>query len=161
MGDPSWGLDYSLITDDIIERFWSKVDIKSNDDCWIWTAGRFPSGYGAFKALGKQWRATRFSWSLNNKTIIDSDLVVCHTCDNPPCVNPNHLFAATHKDNQYDSIFKGRHSSAKLTEKEKEMIRKLYSNGDITQKELGNMFSVDPSTVSDVVNSEPYNKGGQ
>ena len=161
MGEPSWGLSYDLITPEIIERFWSKVDIKQEDDCWTWQAGTFPSGYGAFKALGRQWRATRFSWSLNNKTIIDSDLVVCHRCDNPPCVNPNHLFAATQKDNQYDAIVKGRHTAAKLTEKEKEMIRKLYSNGDITQKELGNMFSVHQSVVSDIVNSKAYTKGSE
>ncbi|CAB5223992.1 hypothetical protein UFOVP389_27 [uncultured Caudovirales phage] len=87
-------------------RFFSKVLIT--DDCWLWQGGLDNDGYGLFQLDGKQWRAHRYSQHIHNG--LDNALpVVMHTCDNPRCVNPNHLQNGTVQDNSLDKISKGRH----------------------------------------------------
>jgi hypothetical protein len=71
----------------IEERFWSKVDKKGPEECWEWKAGRFDTGYGAFSINGKTIHSHRLSYELS-KEEIPKGLCVCHTCDNPSCVNP-------------------------------------------------------------------------
>lgn len=89
-------------------RFWEKVD--KTGDCWVWTgardSGRFQ--YGIFAAAGRTLvKAHRFSYELHQGAIPDG-MVICHRCDNPPCVRPDHLFAGTQKDNIHDMDAKGR-----------------------------------------------------
>jgi hypothetical protein len=85
--------------------FWAKVD--KSDECWIWTGGRSPKGYGIFWWHGKAVRAHRFVWELANRPI-PKGFIVCHSCDNPPCCRPEHLFLSTITDNQADKVSKDR-----------------------------------------------------
>jgi len=87
-----------------MNRFFDKV--HKTDSCWNWTAST-RNGYGAFKINGKVEGAHRVSWVLNNGEIPEG-LFVCHKCDNPRCVNPEHLFLGTASDNMKDCYNKGR-----------------------------------------------------
>lgn len=88
------------------QRFWSHVDRSGN--CWTWTASRNPDGYGRVYMHGKHGQlAHRIAWELTNGEIPDG-LFVCHHCDNPSCVRPDHLFIGTCDDNHKDKARKGR-----------------------------------------------------
>ena len=97
-------------------RFWSKVDIKGNDDCWNWIAGirRKDEGYGAFWMNGKHNPSNRIAWILTNGEICQG-LVVCHYCDNPSCCNPKHLFLGTPLENNNDKMNKNRQAKGKTS----------------------------------------------
>lgn len=96
------------------EHFWSKVEIKGNDDCWEWKAARHYKGYGQYdtgERHGFDKKSHRMAWWLKNGD--PGNLHVLHTCDNPPCCNPSHLFLGTNQDNVNDKIKKGRHPTGK------------------------------------------------
>jgi DNA-binding Xre family transcriptional regulator len=92
------------------QRFWSKVD--RSGDCWLWTGARRPLGYGALKVDGHVLHAHRVAYELVYGEI-PAELVVLHTCDNPPCVNPAHLRLGTRSDNTRDMYAKGRYGGRK------------------------------------------------
>lgn len=92
------------------ERFWAKVE--KGDGCWLWTASVNRRGYGKFKLRSYvQVSAPRVAWMLTNGEVPDG-MFVCHTCDNPLCVNPSHLWIGTCADNNRDMMEKGRHPSS-------------------------------------------------
>lgn len=119
--------------------------------CWIWMGNEGPGGYGRVACAGKRIRAHRFSWEVYNGPIPEG-VHVLHKCDTPLCVNPDHLFLGTIKDNSRDMHVKGRapnkkginHPMVKLTEKEVRSIR-LSS---LPYREISSEFGVALSAIS-------------
>ena len=90
---------FSKIT---LARFFSKF--QKSEGCWNWQGSKNDAGYGL---LGHKY-AHRMAWQISNNQLIPKKMVICHHCDNPSCVNPNHLFIGTQKDNMQDMIKKNR-----------------------------------------------------
>jgi hypothetical protein len=99
----------------VLERFMAKVDKRGDDECWEWLGYKSAKGYGRFKYEGKDTMATRVAWILIKGLTPPSGLMACHKCDNPSCVNPEHLFWGTAHDNTLDSIQKKRFAKNNLT----------------------------------------------
>ena len=93
------------------QRFFEKVDQPAySAACWTWTASRCSEGYGNFFHEGRIQGAHRVSWMLFRGGEIPEGLCICHTCDNPSCVNPDHLWLGSKLDNNLDKVRKGRHA---------------------------------------------------
>lgn len=97
-----------ILIDDIdTKRFWSKVNIGTQDECWWWTGYRFKAGYGQFSIRRRGYLAHRISYVISTGIDIPHGMLICHKCDNPPCVNPSHFFLGTTSDNIIDAVNKG------------------------------------------------------
>lgn len=131
------------------DRFWAKVDRSAGPDgCWPWTGARGRRGYGQLKWNGKDARAPRVVYALTFGPIPDG-MLVCHTCDNPPCVNPAHLFLGTNADNLADARAKDR-LGQRLTLQVVAAIRRDHAAG-AGVRALGRTYGIHYSTVSRVV----------
>lgn len=135
--------------DDLRERLAKKT--HKTEGCWLFTGARSSNGYGNLWNGERLDKAHRVAYMLE-KGPIPEGLYVMHTCDNPLCVNPEHLVAGTPKENSMDARRKGRIakgervSNAKLTEATVVEIRTLYVQG-ATYRELAAQFGVVPSTI--------------
>jgi hypothetical protein len=141
------------------ERFWSKVD--RSGDCWNWIGGKNRDGYGSFYFNGQTINSSRVAYILTSGEI-EPGLVVCHSCDNRACCNPDHLFLGTQAENIADMERKGRrgaikgesHPRAKITDAQVSEMRQLYASGGYSLRELGRMFDVHHSYVGKLVNGK-------
>ncbi len=127
------------------ERFWKATPIGTREACWEWQGHRVRDEYGSLKLDGKAIRVHRYSWILHNGQIPDG-LFVLHRCDNPPCVNPDHLFLGTQSDNMLDMSLKQRNTRARLSTDEVLMIRDSCE----IQQILADRYGVAQSTISKI-----------
>lgn len=134
-------------------RFISKI--KRGDGCWLWQAGCNTDGYGTFSVGNiRAMRAHRAAFELWIGSI-PSGMCVCHTCDNPPCCNPDHLFLGTVAENMADKAVKGRlklgsrAGTSRLTENDVAEIRVLCAT--FSQREVAYRYGVSETTISNII----------
>jgi hypothetical protein len=119
----------------LAKRFWDKV--KAGSGCWEWQGALQPNGYGKIRGDDshdyRHVGAHRVSWELHYGPI-DVGRLVCHTCDNPRCVRPEHLFLGSPQDNQRDCVAKGRHNPRPLrihaTRENIDEVQRAYAAGE-------------------------------
>lgn len=134
------------------DRFYSKFKINEDNGCWEWMATKFPNGYGCFKLNRKSVGAHRVSYEIHNGKI-NKNMVICHHCDNPSCVNPEHLFVGTQKENLLDRKLKGRsvegnkNGRCKLSDKDILAIKRLLAE-KIDQRDIAKSYGVAQTTIS-------------
>lgn len=137
------------------ERFWPKV--QRSEGCWTWTGAKDWDGYPIFGLSSSQKSVRGHRWVYEQENgPIPPGMQVCHTCDNPSCVRPDHLFLGTNQDNMTDRNRKGRtskgeaHYAAKLTDEQVSQIRSLRDSG-LRHREIAERFGVSRPYVSDLL----------
>lgn len=146
-----------MINLELTERFHEKWEIDKETGCWVWFASTAGRGYGQIKIpkTRKQIYAHRLSYMIHKGEIPD-DKEVCHTCDNPQCVRPSHLFLGSRKDNLQDMKSKGRHlngsrnSQSKLTDVK---VRQIHIDSkSMSQSKLAKCYGVSQGTIWKILN---------
>lgn len=140
---------------ELSDRFWAKV--RRGAGCWEWIAARSKYGYGQFSVGYSMRPAHRVAWALVHGPI-PTGMHVLHRCDNPPCVNPDHLLLGTNEDNVRDRDRKGRgvrpkgerHGRSKLREKEVREILRFRANG-LGATRIAADYGVAPCTIRRIV----------
>jgi len=146
----------------LLERFNDKC--TKTDTCWIWTGAVHRQGYGRIRRgfkEGKTIQAHRAAYELF-KGEIPLSMFVCHTCDNPSCVNPDHLFLGTIEENTEDMVRKGRAAkgidrpNVKLTESEVIEIREKYATGNYSQRQLGKIYDIGYTNIYSITKGKTW-----
>jgi len=144
-----------LYKDIIQDHFWKKVNKQGVNQCWLWTAYRDRDGYGFFNVNGASRKAHRVSYVIHHGSL-DPSLLVCHSCDNPGCVNPAHLWLGTHQDNTDDMVTKQRalhgirNPKAKLNDADVRCIVRFSKEGLYGTK-IAQMLGCNQRTVSNIL----------
>lgn len=143
----------------VITRFERFID--KTDGCWNWTGAKNKEGYGQFTINNRNHRSNRIAYLIYVGDIPE-EMNVCHTCDNPSCVNPKHLFLGTRSDNMKDAYKKGRKTNkgsnnpnSKLKEYQVIEIRNKYKSG-IKQVDLANEYAVSRHVIFDIVRNKRW-----
>lgn len=143
----------------LVDRFWKKWTIEQTG-CWKWSGYLDKNGRGRLlrnNIKDNHILAHRLSYLLFYGPIPDN-LKVCHKCDNPSCVNPEHLFLGTQTDNIKDCVYKQRHSfgerngRVKLKERDVRMIVYMWRTKEFTQREIADIYNISRCSVKDIVN---------
>lgn len=140
----------------IVERFWARVEKGHPDECWPWKGARKKQGYGTVAFLRKDRFAHRVAFEFTYGPI-PKGMDCCHKCDNPPCCNPNHLFAGTRTENLLDSVAKGRYNShlrgkRSMTDEGVIEMRRLWGTGNMSHRQLAQKFGISRPQVGQIVN---------
>jgi hypothetical protein len=152
-----------LFAKTLINRFWAMVNKGEDNECWLWEGTRNEDGYGNIQINNHCEKAHRLSYELFIGNIPEG-MCVCHKCDNPPCVNPKHLFLGTKLDNTRDRDAKGRgiffsgekHNMAKLTENQVREIRSSITGkrGELTM--ISERYGVSVSCISGIIHRRTW-----
>lgn len=145
------------------ERFWKQVEMGDEDECWEWQAG-MSGDYGWFSNRGDEEYAHRVSFELSRG--YEPEDMVLHHCDNPPCVNPAHLYGGTAADNIQDSYDRDRRGrpvthrgvdtpNAHLTPHDVREIRRRYADGEV-QVDLSEKYETSQSHISRIIRGESW-----
>ncbi len=155
----------SLCLSDLGETAASRLfaNTKKEESCWVWQASRNLYNYGQMRVDIGVRNAHRISYVLHHGPI-PANTEVLHKCDNPPCVNPAHLFLGTHVDNIRDMDQKGRrrpvkgesHYHAKLSERQVLEMRERYAKGGITKTALGREYGVNDRSACMIINRKTW-----
>lgn len=141
-------------TTDPIIRFSRKIVVAENG-CWLWQASKHKDGYGWFGPGGRGGVVLAHRWAYQHVVgEIPKGMYVLHRCDEPSCVNPQHLFLGTQADNVADCATKGRRNQVryrKLSQEQRDEICRLYTTGEFTYADLGRRFGVQYNTISRLV----------
>ena len=140
------------------ELFFSKISPEPNSGCWLWVGNATPSGYGVSWS-GKTMRAHRHSWEIHVGPI-PANKIICHKCDNRLCVNPDHLFLGTNKENTADAWRKGRmkrflgeaHGQAKFVNAD---VLDIRASGDSVIS-LAKKYGVNSETIYNILKRKPW-----
>lgn len=135
----------------LTDRFMAKVS-KADDGCWRWVGHARPDGYGLIWKDGRAQRANRVSFELFNGPL-EPGQVVCHRCDNPSCVNPDHLFSGTRLENNRDAVIKDRHPRGERNGQSRlsvDDVLAIRSMRGTPQATIARQFKIHQSTVSDI-----------
>jgi hypothetical protein len=141
-----------IITPEAVAAFWAKIVRGTPDECWLWTHCRNRAGYGRVRFSGCTRLAHRVAYEITFDLVDPPHLFVLHRCDNPPCVNPSHLFVGTHHDNMRDMRAKGRslvgerQPASRLTTADVQDIRQRRAAGQ-TLEAIGLLYGVSLSNV--------------
>lgn len=157
-----------------VARFWKYVQRKGPDECWTWSGELTCRGYARFSLMATNVRGSRVAYFLEHGK--DPGCFACHSCDNPKCVNPRHIFDGTPQDNVDDAENKGRregsrialktfwdrtplvgsrHPNAKLTPQQAAQVRQRIAEGAV-KKHLGKEFGVSETVIYSIANGTSH-----